>query len=158
MKNADVILSARECFKEDKDDLWEVWDEKPVWVSAKEVYQQEAQDFWDNWDDTPKLSRRENAEEDDSDEESEDESDTPSSEEDTETMLEHAKSTGEYSKMLQEGGLVSAKEIFKAEDECWWRDAVEDLDKPKNAISAKEYFKNEQMAWWDKEHGSDEES
>ena len=145
MSNAEVILPAKEVFTEDLGELWEVWDEKPKWISAKELYQEDAQAFWDSWEDNPRLATVKELSPLRSSRKHDSES-SESSESENETLSANSDAYEEDEGTFPKTGLVSAKEFFK-DDECWWNDTVEDLEKPK-VISAKEFF-NENKNWWE---------
>ncbi|XP_076045338.1 uncharacterized protein LOC143027732 isoform X2 [Oratosquilla oratoria] len=130
MSNAVCVLDAKEVFKGEEDSLWEHWDEKPKVIKARELFKEEEEAWWEEIENRPKVitvKQLLNEEqkpwwEDDDEEEDDDDS----------SRCE----------------VISANEFFR-EDEEWWRDAVEDVDKNKG-IPAKEYFK-EDKPWWETE-------
>ncbi|RXG57270.1 hypothetical protein Avbf_12450 [Armadillidium vulgare] len=131
MHNAPIVLSAKELLEEEEKSFWDHWEEKPKVISAKEYFKENT-----SWWETASSS---------SDEISSTSSDEKDSDDDAPTFEELKKSWGK---------VVPAKEFFR-EDECWWRDAVEDLDKPK-VILAKEFFK-EKTAWWEQSSSDEDE-
>ncbi|XP_066980457.1 uncharacterized protein [Macrobrachium rosenbergii] len=126
MSNAYEVLSVKEAFGEEDCAWLKEFEEKPKVISAKELLEEEQAAFWDTWQEKQKvISAKEFFKEESNWWENEDEEDDKnSSEEKNET----------------------SSSDFNRDDECWWRDAQENLDKPK-AVPAKEYFKEEEP-WW----------
>ncbi|XP_068219711.1 uncharacterized protein [Palaemon carinicauda] len=125
MSNAYEVLSVKEAFGEEDCAWLEEFEEKPKVISAKDLVEEEQAEFWDTWQEKQKvISAKEFFKEESNWWENDEEDDKNSSEEKSEF----------------------SSSDFNRDDECWWRDARENLDKSK-VISAKEYFKEEQP-WW----------
>ena len=126
MQNKGGLISAKDFFKEDdswwNDTVKEFGNEKVI--SAKEFFKEDS--AW--WATENELSDHITDSEEYSEEESSEFSEIPI-----------------YVK-LKELNAIPAKEFFK-EDECWWRDAVEEIEPPE-VISASEFFKDK-TAWWE---------
>ncbi|XP_018018576.1 uncharacterized protein LOC108675102 isoform X1 [Hyalella azteca] len=154
MKNADVVLSAKELFAQDNQDLWEVWDEKPKWITAKELNQEEVEDFWHSWEETSQRPRQRSrsppppirSQEDDDSEAETDESEDEAS---ALTLPDdgcHLRGEGKFYSS------IPAKEAFK-EDDSWLDEFDDSKYTISKAISAKDAFK-EDDSWLN----SDDES
>ncbi|KAK4328896.1 hypothetical protein Pmani_000705 [Petrolisthes manimaculis] len=136
MSNAYEVLTVDEAFGNEEQAWLAEFEEKQPVISVKELCQEDQEAFWQSWEDTPTRP-------------------VPASEffrEETDWWVQDDKE--EQQQEEEEKEVISAKEFF-TEDECWWRDAVEDLNKPK-VVPAREFFK-EQEAWWELEQTQEEE-
>ena len=164
MHNAPTVLKAEEIFKEENQDLWEHWDEKPRTISAKELQKQDIENFWESWDEDGKESPKPTgipAKEFFKDDEiawwDEDESVSIQEpaisakeffKEDDSWLDENQEDEEKSSEIINESEKISAKEFFK-EDDSWLDDDDKTFESTnEEVISAKEFFK-EDNSWLD---------
>ncbi|KAF2367448.1 Ankyrin repeat-containing domain [Trinorchestia longiramus] len=147
MKNAEVVVSAKELFADDNNELWEVWDEKPKWITSKELCQEDVQDFWQSWEETSEKPRQRSRSpppparsNDDSETESDEETDESgnSNEDEVRKPLEELQQDAEGKFFFA----IPAKEIFK-EDSSWLDEFDDSKYSSSKAIPAREAFKED---------------